>query len=193
MTSSGISTSQAPHPPARARRVEVAWLVAAAATVPIFVLALLYAYRFRPTPSAAFLVLGWIAILGAAFLLTRAVFALDPAVESAVTTILSSSERERQELMREKQLLLKAIKEVEFDQELGKIDGEDAKAMTAVYRARALEILQRQDGEKDYRELVETELAKRHTSPPPSACACGTQNDKDAVFCKTCGAKLGGA
>ena len=46
-----------------------------------------------------------------------------------------------------------------------------------------------------YRDVIERELAARAKarSPRPGVCACGTPNDADARFCKSCGARLEGA
>lgn len=50
-------------------------------------------------------------------------------------------EGERGELEREKRTLLKAIKEAEFDHEMGKLSKTDADAMIKMYRARAIEVI----------------------------------------------------
>jgi hypothetical protein len=47
----------------------------------------------------------------------------------------------RIDLEREKKTLLKAIKESEFDHQMGKLSTDDAAHMVAVYRARAIEII----------------------------------------------------
>jgi hypothetical protein len=49
------------------------------------------------------------------------------------------------ELEREKRTLLKAIKEAEFDHQMGKLSKADADAMIAVYRARAIEVIKEID------------------------------------------------
>jgi hypothetical protein len=48
---------------------------------------------------------------------------------------------ERGELEREKRTLLKAIKEAEFDHEMGKLSKADADSMIQTYRARAIEVI----------------------------------------------------
>ena len=48
---------------------------------------------------------------------------------------------ERGELEREKRTLLKAIKEAEFDHEMGKLSKVDADGMIQTYRARAIEVI----------------------------------------------------
>jgi hypothetical protein len=115
------------------------------------------------------------------------------------------SERMRADLEREKALTLRSIKELEFDRAMGKVSPQDFDEMAGRLRARAIGIMKQLDaGSSAYRALIEKELAARmgnklaHDTPdlvPASAsrsatCACGTANDSDARFCKSCGAKL---
>jgi membrane protease subunit (stomatin/prohibitin family) len=108
----------------------------------------------------------------------------------------------RADLEREKALTLRSIKELEFDKAMGKLSQQDFDQMAARLRARAVGIMKQLDaGASIYRAQVEQELAARigktHDvkARPASAnaCACGTANDADAKFCKTCGTKLTGA
>jgi hypothetical protein len=125
------------------------------------------------------------------------------------------SERLRQDLEREKALTLRSIKELEFDKAMGKLSQQDFEQMAARLRTRAMGIMkQLEAGSALYREQVERELAARlgrttDLKARPSGgrgapagrrpdvqvrrCACGTANDIDAKFCKSCGAKLGSA
>lgn len=71
------------------------------------------------------------------------------------------------ELEREKRTLLKAIKEAEFDHEMGKLSKADADAMIAQYRARAIEVLKELErlsgagGGGSVREQIEREVRAR--------------------------------
>ena len=113
------------------------------------------------------------------------------------------SERLRLDLEREKALTLRSIKELEFDRAMGKVSPQDFDIMAARLRSRAVGIMrQLEAGSSAYREVIEKELAHRIGKPaaPRSAsapatvkCACGTNNDRDARFCKSCGTKLGAA
>jgi hypothetical protein len=105
-------------------------------------------------------------------------------------------------LEREKQMVLRSLKELEFDKAMQKIAEPDYQEMSARLRARAIGLMQQLDqpavGHRDRIELeVRERIAKKGLSlaPPPaadSACAaCGTANDHDARFCKSCGARLG--
>jgi len=172
----------------------------AAGSVVLFTVVSLWFYNWHPTVGTMILGLGWMALVGSATLLVRAAvsFDLTPQVDVAETL----SDRRRLELEREKKLLLKAIKEIEFDQGMGKIDDADASATIERYRARAVEIMKlldvREDGDA-YEAQVEKEVARRlakvkqiaETQPRATVCSCGTRNDADAAFCKKCGKKMG--
>jgi len=117
------------------------------------------------------------------------------------------------ELEREKQLVLKAIKEIEFDYQMRKISERDYRDMVERYRNRAMRIISELDAGGDYRGLIEKELKLRLELPmveaPPAAApaaqpsgtapsssarpkcpSCRTENDPDAKFCKSCGGKI---
>jgi hypothetical protein len=170
------------------------WLaVAAVVAVVGFTVMAVVLYRGRPTPGTVFLVIGWMAILATGYFLARAVSAFDLAT-GGTPDDLSAGRRE--ELEREKKLLLKAIKEVEFDRDTGKLEGGEAAEAIARYRARAVEILRLLDDEPNRRHeaAIVQELARRLAEAAGGKCpACGTANDEDATFCKKCGMKIGGA
>ena len=121
------------------------------------------------------------------------------------------SERARLSLEREKLLVLRSIKELEFDRAMGKLSPKDFDEMSLRLRTRAIALMKQLDeGSGGYREIIERELTARlggvkagaqrgrpADTPAPAepvasgACAaCGTSNDHDAAFCKRCGAKL---
>jgi hypothetical protein len=119
------------------------------------------------------------------------------------------TERSRLTLEREKTLVLRSIKELEFDRAMGKLSDRDFEEMGGRLRARAISLIKQLDaGGAGYRDLIERELKARVAAAPsrlpaPSSvttaavaepvaglCPCGTANDPDAVFCKKCGTKL---
>lgn len=114
------------------------------------------------------------------------------------------SQRTRAALEREKMLVLRTIKELEFDRSMGKLSAKDFDEMSGRLRARALSLMKQLDMDATgYRTIIEQELARRveesaakpamsRTTPAATSrqCACGTANDTDAVFCKRCGARL---
>ena len=126
--------------------------------------------------------------------------------------------RTRAALEREKALVLRAIKDLEFDFAMKKMSQSDFDEMASRLRARAVGLIQQLDEGSGYRASIESELGKRMgrrglTTPVPSgatiaaapeviaeaapephgtaACgACGQGNDVDARFCKHCGARM---
>ena len=128
--------------------------------------------------------------------------------------------RTRAALEREKTLVLRSIKELEFDRAMGKVSEKDFADMGARLRARATRLMRQLDAGAGYRNEIEKEITKRIgearagskeqdpaddaqgpsldgvgrdlLSRPAGTCAsCGTSNDTDARFCKHCGAALG--
>ena len=115
--------------------------------------------------------------------------------------------RTRAALEREKMLVLRSIKEVEFDRAMGKISDADFNEMAGRLRARAAGLLRQLDADSSgYRALIQRELSTRvgrapvaaaPAAPAPAAAdqrgtcpSCGTANDPDARFCKSCGARI---
>jgi hypothetical protein len=99
--------------------------------------------------------------------------------------------RTRAALEREKTLVLRAIKDLEFDRAMGKISEKDFTEMSTRLRARAAGLIRQLDAGASYREEIEKEIARRVTAPTIPTCAnCGTANEADARFCKSCGAAL---
>jgi hypothetical protein len=103
------------------------------------------------------------------------------------------------ELERDKQAVLKAIREIELDYQMRKVAESDYKEMLQRYRTRAMRIIRELDAGDNYRVLIEEELKTRLAAMAaapaavsgPACPTCGNSNDTDAVFCKKCGAKLG--
>jgi hypothetical protein len=99
--------------------------------------------------------------------------------------------RTRAALEREKTLVLRAIKDLEFDRAMGKISEKDFTEMSARLRVRAAGLIRQLDAGASYRQEIEKEIARRVSTPPNGTCAaCATVNDPDARFCKNCGASL---
>jgi hypothetical protein len=128
------------------------------------------------------------------------------ALAGGASAVESIGERLRADLEREKTLVLRSIKELEFDRAMGKLSPRDFEEMSGRLRARAIGIIKQLDS-GGYREIIERDLAARigrspSRSPadaptPPIApakrtglCGCGVQNDEDARFCKACGTRL---
>lgn len=120
------------------------------------------------------------------------------------TTVMVGT-RSRAAVEREKTLVLRSIKELEFDRAMGKVSEADFEEMGRRLRARAIRLMKQLDVEAvDFLAVIERELEERlgrAAEPPPPAAevstltcdGCGTPNDGDARFCKECGATLSGA
>ena len=113
--------------------------------------------------------------------------------------------RTRAALEREKTLVLRSIKELEFDRAMGKVSEDDFFEMGGRLRARARSLLKQLDVEGTaYRDLIERDLVERLEEAglelvPEAALSvagrqtctgCGASNELDAKFCKQCGAGL---
>ncbi len=116
--------------------------------------------------------------------------------------------RTRIAIEREKQLVLRSIKELEFDFAMGKMSRSDFDEMGARLRHRAVGLMRQLDEGGGYREQIEREVERRlkemDGAPPPAPsqpddsqdahthdCSqCGKANDPDARFCKSCGTRL---
>jgi hypothetical protein len=170
------------------------------------------------TPAG--IVLLSLTIFGAAVAGVAAWRMLGPLVmpeDPGTTQILGG--RTRAALEREKTLVLRSIKELEFDRAMGKIAEKDFQEMSARLRVRAARLIGQLDAGSGYRDAIAKEVERRVARPatPPARTAaaatidkavptlaesaaahapvvkcphCGTDNDSDALFCKRCGTSL---
>jgi hypothetical protein len=114
--------------------------------------------------------------------------------------VIGDSRRSTRHLMaleREKRLVLRSIKELEFDKAMGKVADADFDDMVGRLRQRAVGLMQRIElGEAGLRERIARDLSglkqpKAAKKVSAQQCQqCQTLNDADARFCKTCGATL---
>jgi hypothetical protein len=147
----------------------------------------------QPTPEHLVLLSFTVAAAGVC---AAALYAtLAPLVRRDTDTVRAlRSDRARAALEREKMLVLRSIKELEFDRAMGKVSAGDFDEMTARLRARALALMKQLDaGTPVYRTEIERDLAARlekQAAASGRTCRCGTSNDADAAFCKRCGARL---
>jgi hypothetical protein len=140
----------------------------------------------------------------------RAFLPLTQKVHDEGTQILGG--RTRAALDREKALVLRSIKELEFDRAMKKVSDKDFAEMAGRLRVRAARLMRQLDAGSVYRVEIEKEVERRlaanrfapreavadirRESVPAvdlSCATCNTQNDPDARFCKGCGARLTGA
>ena len=105
--------------------------------------------------------------------------------------------------------MLRALKDIESEHAIGKIDDADYEAFVARYREEAMAVMRKMDlqvsparaeAERIGRDYIARRGFAPKESPPgpePSAddgrvvCAgCGTSNEADAAFCKQCGGSM---
>ena len=94
------------------------------------------------------------------------------------------SESMRAVLEREKMLVLRSIKELEFDRAMGKVSAKDFDEMAGRLRARAMSLMRQLDTEAGYRELIERELQARLSSPLARAKRPAQAGVNDTRFCE---------
>jgi hypothetical protein len=112
--------------------------------------------------------------------------------------------RTRAAMEREKTLVLRSIKELEFDYAMGKVGKADFDEMSTRLRQRAMGLMKLLDEGGGYKEQIAREIEQRlaqdqsaqgaqgaQGAQSAAGCAeCGTDNDEDAKFCKNCGHRL---
>ncbi len=160
--------------------------------------------------------LAMIATLGAFYMSLRAAFGL---TAHGFDTVAINEERAA--MLAEKDAILAGIKELEFDQAIGKVGQADFEKLDKELRARARAVLRAlEDDVRPYRAKAKALIEERlkdaklggtgepyrekaePAAPPPKdepkvepvsqLCAsCRTKNDADAAFCKRCAKPLG--
>lgn len=151
--------------------------------------------------SPASIILLSLTVIAASFVALGTYRALAPLVAPEGDVAPSATAgRLRAGLEREKTLVLRSIKELEFDYAMGKIAQADFTDLSGKLRARALGLMRQLEAGGGYRDAIEQELSRRlaaepqhQPSIPASSCVCGVVNDPDARFCKQCGSKLSAA
>jgi hypothetical protein len=180
-----------------ARRLRARWLgLGGAAVAVVYGIAVMH---MRMGAPLVMLGLGGLTLVLSGVALWRVLDPLSRA-ESTISAGAPRSSGRVKELEREKQLVLKAIKEVELDYQMRKIAEPDYKEMVERYRARALRLMSELEAGDNFKPLIERELRDRLARaesvteadvPAAGTCpSCGTRNDEDAQFCKKCGGKL---
>ena len=197
------ATAASHDAPARPRRVRPLWLGLGGAVVAVaYGVAVMHMRMGAPLVMMG---LGGLTIVLSGIALWRVLDPLSRA-DLAWSGQAPRSSGRIKELEREKQLVLKAIKEIELDYQMRKIAEVDYKEMIERYRSRALRLMSELEAGDNFRPLIERELRDRlalaESPPEPAASSaapapvagvcksCGTQNDDDAQFCKKCGGKL---
>ena len=150
--------------------------------------------------SPAAIILLSLVVFAAAAVGAAALRVLMPFIRGAETgavTIVAG--RARGAIEREKTLVLRSIKELEFDHAMGKVSDQDFAEMGLRLRTRAAGLLRQLDAGASYSSQIEQELARRLAAAPPSrtepraggfCTQCGAATTAAAKFCGQCGHKL---
>jgi hypothetical protein len=98
---------------------------------------------------------------------------------------------------REKNLVLRSIKELEFDRAMGKVSESDYEEMVGRLRSRAVRLLEQLDESgSGYREIIERELVKRLVKagavPPSDSDAEGVSSEEAATDARSKGQPIAG-
>jgi hypothetical protein len=101
--------------------------------------------HFHLTAPTAFVCLGYLAVILTIYNLWRTGAAAVDSSEDEDDSTWAKPTGALGELEREKRTLLKAIKEAEFDRDMGKLSRRDADDMIRGYRARAIEVIKEID------------------------------------------------
>ena len=152
-----------------------------------------FAMGMRFSPPLVMMGLGGLTLVLAAFSLWRVLDPLTRAEETRTVAAQRAPLRLR-ELEREKQAVLKAIKEIELDYQMKKIAEPDYREMVERYRTRALRVMSELAAGDDYRALIERELKDRLAVIRATAAAGATSNlAVSSVVAVTGAADSGGA
>ena len=127
-----------------------------------------------------------------------------------VVSGLRTSLPERAALLDEKNALLRAIKDIAFEHEVGKLSDADFQRLDRSYRLRAKDVLRKLDEDlapfieraeklvagtlepapEEAREAAPTKKAKKAKAARRECPKCQTLNRSDAEWCKECGARV---
>ena len=112
---------------------------------------------------------------------------IDPLTRPEGTLAREAQGRGRaRELEREKQLVLKAIKEIELDYQMRKIADGDYREMIERYRTRAMRLISEIDAGDNFRELIERELKDRLAVDEDRAGARGRDEERAGAGPRAC-------
>ncbi len=109
---------------------------------------ILHINRYHLTVPVVILWLGWAGVIFTARFLWWSGIAMASQSEDG-DAVMDVSVARLRELRDEKKILVRAIKEIEFDRDLGKMSSEDAKEIMRFYRARAIEVIKEIDGQDE--------------------------------------------
>ncbi len=148
--------------------------------------------KFHITAPAVFACLAYLAVLAAIVNLWRT--GASAAGPKELDATWGQPLGERNALEREKKILLRSIKEAEFDAQTGKLSKVDADAMIREYRARAIEVIKyldqldagrvlstREKIELEVRARIKVDLPKKPAAAPVKGAPAAATDDRFGV------------
>ncbi|MBI3016165.1 MAG: hypothetical protein HYY65_14135 [Candidatus Tectomicrobia bacterium] len=115
-----------------------------------------------------------------------------PLVRPAVSP-RSQGKKELEALESEKEVVYAALKDLELDHRMGKIDAKDYGELKDRYRLKALTLLEQIDRTTQKRGLVDEQVMDaidNHRGEARFCAQCGTPRGAGDHFCRICGAEL---
>jgi hypothetical protein len=176
-------------PPTKDAGLRWIWRGAAIAALVVGWLFIAWKNKFHVSAPMVFVCLGYLAVIATIYNLWRTgAAAVDPGEDTDSTWAKPAGALG--ELEREKRTLLKAIKEAEFDHQMGKLSQRDADDMIRGYRARAIEVIKEMDqlgqgGAGTVRDQILREVRARveldaKARKPAGAARAGRRTEKAA-------------
>ena len=137
-----------------------------------------------------FLVMGILLALVLALLIQPIISGKDRAAQGR-----GENNRAVDELSRKKRALIKEIKDIELDYEMGKIDKSDFDDLTKNYRQQAMLVIKEIDSKngrqvKRKKASVNTEFVVPENEISGFCVECGSPLFNEAAFCGVCGHKI---
>ncbi len=137
------------------------------------------------------LILGILLATGATYYVLRPI--LRPAPEADQGSAINEGDDPEDDLSPQT-VALRALKEIEFDRATGKLSDADYDELHARYQAEALAALRGDEGRGTGEGRARSETARPSSPVPRPTCPVdGPRPERDAVFCSTCGRRLGAA
>jgi hypothetical protein len=171
--------------------------------LPIVTIGASIAIGFASSVGPAILVLAGGALIGTIAFFWASVRTLSGDAPLAEYLAEVPAHRHTSDAAERKRRILRALKDLEHEHAVGKIEDADYEQIAAEYRAQAKEVMRELEEDvaplrEQAEEIARKHLAKRGLADGESASAsdevdrracakCGTSNEADAQFCKKCG------
>ena len=140
-------------------------------------------------------------LFGIGLALLAGVYVARPLKERSLRPAAAQSPGERQGLLAQKAAIYAAIREIDADVQVGKLEPADHQVLRGRYVAEGVAVLKALDALPAGDEIdaaIEADVARLagdeplEPSPGDYCGACGAATEPDDKFCARCGARLGG-